>query len=104
MWREILQAQCQSRGLAAVAAQLGYSKATLSLVCAGKYGASTSKIEEAVLEHFGVLFCPFEGRAFTLPECASWCGRDVPTSSSWALQHWCACQACPHNVFIKDPS
>ena len=104
MWREILQAQCQARGLAAVATQLGYSKATLSLVCSGKYGAHTDKIEEAVLEHFGVVACPFEGQVLSVQVCRSWSQRDVPTSSSWALQHWCACQACPLNAFTKEPS
>ena len=98
MWRELLQAQCLSRGLAAVASQLGYSKATLSLVCSGKYGADTNKIELAVLEHFGVIACPFEAREISVRECLSWSGRDVPTSSSWALQHWSACQTCPHNL------
>lgn len=102
MWREILQAQCQSRGLAAVAAQLGYSKATLSLVCSGKYPSDTSKIEQTVLEHFGTIACPFQARDLSVRECAAWSGRDVPTSSSWALQHWSACQTCPHNLSKED--
>jgi hypothetical protein len=98
MWREILQSQCHARGLAAVSAQLGYSKATLSLVCSGKYGAETSNIEQVVLTHFGTLPCPFEARELTVQECGSWNQRDVPTSSSWGLQHWSACQTCPHNL------
>ncbi len=98
MWREILQAQCLSRGLAAVAGQLGYSKATLSLVCSGKYPSDTSKIERSVLQHFGVINCPFQGMDISARECAAWCGRDVPTSSAWALQHWSACLTCPNNL------
>ncbi len=102
MWHEILQAQCHSRGLAAVATQLGYSKATLSLVCAGKYGADTRGIEAAVLEQFGSFPCPYEESEITVDACNSWCRRTVPTSSSWALHHWFACQTCVNNTQPKE--
>lgn len=98
MWRELLAAQVHARSLRAVAADLGYSHATLSLVLSGKYDADTRRIEEAVLAIFGTVACPFEGRDLKARECASWCARGIPTSSAWSVRHWAACKTCPHNL------
>ena len=102
MWRELLAAQVAARPLRAVAAELGYSHATLSLVLNGKYDADTRHLEKAVLAHFGTVACPFEARAMAAQACLAWCQRDIPTSSAWGVRHWAACQACPHNLSKKE--
>jgi len=84
--------------LGAVAADLNYSRATLCLVLSGKYDADTHRVEEAVMEAFGAISCPFEGREIESHACRAWCDRTVPTSSAWALRHWATCQSCVHNL------
>lgn len=94
MWLDLLRDQVSQRGLGAVAAELGYSKAALSLVLNGKYDSSTARIEAAVLRAFGSIQCPFEERAISAADCRFWRQCDCPTSSAWAQHHWTACQAC----------
>lgn len=102
MWRSLLASQVEARGLRAVAADLNYSHATLSLVLNGKYDSDTHHIEDAVLATFGNVPCAFEGRELEARACITWCQRGVPTSSAWALRHWAACQVCPHNLNPKE--
>lgn len=103
MWLEILRNQVKDRGLGAVAADLNYSKATLSLVLNHKYTSDTTHLESAVLVTFGTVACPFEGVDISADACRSWQTREVPTSSAWSLRHWSACQACPHNSATQEP-
>ena len=62
-WVKTLKKEVDERGLAQVARELGVSKATVSLVIAGKYGASTDKIKERVGKVYalGGPICPVLG-------------------------------------------
>jgi len=60
-WLEILKQQVNDKGPRQVARELGISHSTLSLVSAGKYNASTKKVEariEAIYGHDGMVQCP----------------------------------------------
>lgn len=64
MWIEILRREVDSKGPRQVAKELGVSRATVDLVCQGKYGASTAKIQEKVKNiygHQGGVLCPVLG-------------------------------------------
>lgn len=64
MWIEILKRQVEARGLKCVAAELGVSKSTVSLVCNGKYPGGTARIEERIMKIFGTkghVACPIQG-------------------------------------------
>jgi hypothetical protein len=52
-WIEILKQQVKDKGPRQVARELGVSHSTLSVVCAGKYNASTAKIEKRVSKIYG---------------------------------------------------
>ncbi|MFC1524709.1 helix-turn-helix domain-containing protein [Thermodesulfobacteriota bacterium] len=53
-WMQILAQQIEEKSPAQVARELGVSPATISLVCSGKYGASTDKIEARVVKIYGI--------------------------------------------------
>lgn len=105
MWRELLRDQVSQRGrggLGAVAAELGYSKAAISLVLNDKYNSRTNRIEAAVLKAYGSIPCPFEARDLSAADCRFWRTCDRPTTSPWSLSHWSACQTCPHNPATQE--
>lgn len=64
-WIEILRREVQAKGPKAVARELGVSRSTVDLVCQGKYGADTGRIEkriENIYGHQGGVECPVKGR------------------------------------------
>jgi hypothetical protein len=95
-WREMLHQAAQNATITQVAEQLGYSRAAVSLVLAGKYPGSIDRIAVRVLDVFGRVQCPFLGAEMGRRECADHHVRPVPTSSPRALKHWRACQTCPN--------
>lgn len=97
MWLDLLRDQVFQRGLGTVAAELSYSKSTLSLLLNGKYDANPRRIEAAVVQTYGSIHCPFEEREISSADCRFWRQCDRPTTSPWAQHHWAACQTCPHN-------
>lgn len=98
MWLDLLRDQVTQRGLGAVAVELDYSKAAISLVLNHKYDSNTARIEAAVMKTFGSIRCPFEERDLSAADCRYWRQCDRPTSSLWAQHHWTACQTCSHNT------
>jgi hypothetical protein len=61
---ELLRRHVDEKGPGRVASEVGISKATVSLLLAGKYGASTSKMEARILAMYGgggLVNCPLLG-------------------------------------------
>ncbi|MDR3684742.1 MAG: hypothetical protein P4L11_13525 [Geothrix sp.] len=95
-WRELLEIKIADRGQAAVARELGYSATTLSLVRRDKYPAGIEQIAARVLDLYGEVDCPFLGHSIQAEPCRRISHGPVPTSNPKAIQHWSACQSCPH--------
>ncbi len=61
MWIEILKKEVKAKGPEQVAMELGVSRPTVDLVCQGKYGADTKKVQERIKNiygHNGNVLCP----------------------------------------------
>lgn len=108
-WFELLQVSLRGRQRKVVAEQLGISAPALSQVlnASGKYGtgqASTERIAERVMHVFGRYECPHlteqagESRIVSGDDCRIYALRPAPTSSPRDMQHWQACNACPHKA------
>lgn len=52
-WIEIIKQQVTDKGPSQVARELGIAPSTISLVCAGKYNASTERIAKRVQKIYG---------------------------------------------------
>lgn len=71
-WMEALTREVKAKSVSQVAREIGLSKTTISLVCNGKYGASTDSIERKVMNLYGdegAVDCPALGRITAL-ECS----------------------------------
>lgn len=110
-WFAILADRCRAMKHYEVAALLGIGHATLSIVLnsKGKYGsgeASTSRIADKVIHTFGQYACPYltadsgdgEPVVITADRCRAYAWRGAPTSNPREMQHWQACQKCPHKA------
>lgn len=107
-WFGVLQAACSGRKQSQVALRLGLSKGAISQVLngTGLYGqgvVSTAHIAQRVMHVFDRFPCPHlssesvEGEVvITSAQCRAWAHRPPPTSSPREIQHWQACQHCPH--------
>lgn len=114
-WFELLAQRCQDTPRAKVAALVGVSAPVISQVLngTGKYGsgeASTKKLADRVLHTFGRYPCPHltveEGGTeviVTAGECRVYAHRPPPIGSPRDLQHWQACQGCPHKAASAPP-
>lgn len=108
-WFTLLAARCNSAGVLRkdIAAQLGISPVTLSMVLngSGPYGdgtAQTKKIADRVEHTFGRYICPHltaeagQDTQITATECRTYAHRDTPPAGPRAMQHWQACRSCQH--------
>lgn len=106
-WFALFNSACEREGQRKTAARLGVSDAQVSQVRngGGHYGsgrASTKHIADLVLHKFGSYECPHltqlfaEPRVITAPECRSYAHRAAPVGSAGQLDHWRACNTCPH--------
>jgi hypothetical protein len=97
-WLGVLRTAVERDGLRKVSAQLGRSKGCISDVLAGKYGASTKRIEERVR---GALMdmritCPVLGE---IPpgECQDWQEKPFAATNPERVAVYKACRAgCPN--------
>lgn len=97
-WLELLNDAVVASNRTAVARRLGISRTAVSLVLAGKYGAKTTRIEAKVLAVIGnSVDCPAMGKAIVLDKCREYHQARAPMHNPIAMQHWRACQRCPHN-------
>ena len=116
-WFALLNERCAGSNRSKVAVMLGISPAALSQVlnASGKYGtgeAKTDRIADRVLHTFGRFECPHlteqaeggESIVITAEQCRAYAHRDVPIGSPRELQHWQACQQCPHMAASAPPT
>ncbi|HEY1503212.1 MAG TPA: LysR family transcriptional regulator [Stellaceae bacterium] len=95
-WLDLLRASVSETGSIAAAARfIGVSSAAVSTALAGKYPASTRKLEVKVLEKLlNAVDCPHLAARIAHDECASMRTRRSPGTRE-KLDHWLACQDCP---------
>lgn len=115
-WYPMLRAACEREGQRKVAARLGVSDSTISQVMrgTGAYGsgkASTTKLADRVVHKFGNFECPHlteqygEPRVISAAECRTYAHRATPPIGSPGLmQHWRACNTCPHKALSAPPA
>lgn len=100
-----------------LALALGVSPPVVSQVLngSGKYGsgeASTEKLAEKVVHTFGRYKCPHlseqstDGQPviITAEQCRGFAHRPAPTGSTRDMQHWQACNSCPHKAHTAPPT
>ena len=93
-WFRLLQAQIAAASLRQVAAELGYSGTTLSLIVHGKYAGKTDRVAAAVAARYETVACPYQGKTIPLHECRSTAQGKAPTHNPMKMQQWLACQKC----------
>lgn len=117
-WFALLQATAQTLNRAKVAGLLGVSAPTISQVLngSGKYGdgtASTDNLADKVIHTFGRYPCPhlseqtgFGDKAVevTADQCRAYAHRPAPAGSPGDMQHWQACNRCPHKAHTAPPT
>lgn len=93
-WQQILDDAVAGSSVTAVAARLGVSRSSVSLLLSGKYPGNTERMAARIIETYGQLKqCPLYGKvndAF----CAERQAAPMPTSSPWALRRWRECRNC----------
>ncbi|MBX3588830.1 MAG: hypothetical protein KF796_19535 [Ramlibacter sp.] len=116
-WFALLQAAGKTHKRAKLALMLGLSAPVISQVLngSGKYGqgtASTDNVAEKVVHTFGRYPCPHlsEQTGFgdhaveiTADQCRAYAHRPAPAGSPGDMQHWQACQRCPHKAHTAPP-
>jgi hypothetical protein len=102
-WLETLRSHASQKGQNAVATELGLSKATISLVLRGKYGAATdairAKVERAYIQG-GTVNCPVAG-PMPFQTCTEFYRRSKAGLSGGnpvVLRILRACRECPERV------
>lgn len=95
-WLDLLRAEAERTSMRSVAARLGYSPTTISLVLSGKYPGRPDKIAKAVLAQLDVVTCPYLRQNLPQVECQRIAHAPAPTHHPMKLSHWRACQGCPH--------
>lgn len=95
-WFKTLKEQIASKSMSVVAAELNYSKTTLSLIVNGKYaGKTTERVREKVLMTYDVVACPYQNQMIAMSECVALATMSAPTHNPIKMQQWRACQNCP---------
>jgi transcriptional regulator with XRE-family HTH domain len=116
-WFQLLAGACERMKRKDVAQALGVSAPQISQVLngSGKYGsgeAGTDKLAEKVVHTFGRYTCPHlseqSDRAgqpvvITAEQCRGYAHRAAPTGSPRDMQHWQACNSCPHKAHTAPP-
>ena len=93
-WFALLKARIAAASLRQVAAELGYSGTTLSLIVHGKYAGKTDRVAAAVAARYETVACPYQGKIIPLHECRSTAEGKAPTHNPMKMQQWLACQKC----------
>lgn len=108
-WFALLQGALGNLSRKDVATRLGVSAPLLSQVLngSGKYGtgqAGTGRFGERVVHTFGRYQCPHLSEQNGAPkvidadECRVFAHRPAPVGSPRDMQHWQACNTCPHKA------
>lgn len=90
------------RGLAGVAAEIGYSRPALSRYMNGDY-PRTARIEAAIFERYrGLRPCPRDGEDIPAALCRKRALAPEPYGGNARHAAWLACQACPYKPAGKE--
>ncbi|MCL2297785.1 MAG: helix-turn-helix transcriptional regulator [Proteobacteria bacterium] len=93
---EILRREVESSSYRKVAARLGYSITTISMILNGKYQATLEKVAAEIMQMIARYPCPHTGEELSPEKCKATCAGKAPTHNPMAMRHWRACQVCPH--------
>ncbi len=96
----LLAAEVAASDRTRTGSRIGMSRTTVSLILANKYSSpSTAGVERRVMAALGNGFveCIAVGELLAAEQCKTFRERPAPTHNPQAMQHWRACQHCPHN-------
>ena len=93
--KTLLKETINERGAARVAADLGYSRTTISMVLNGKYPSSTEKILKRVVETYGtaIVECPVLG-PITIKKCSHHKRQPFAATNQLRSRLYRACMEC----------
>jgi len=98
---QLVEARVRTLGSrAAVAAELGYARSTLSLAMDGKYPGETKHLRAAIIAAYASrVLCPHLGTDIAPARCLENRTRTLQQSlgSREAVKQWQACQTCTQN-------
>ncbi|BFN29465.1 hypothetical protein PSCT_01189 [Pseudomonas sp. SCT] len=98
LWVRLLDAEVARSNMTAAAKRIGMNRATVSTVLRNCYPSlSTAGVERRVMDALGRLECPALEATITVVQCQAFREKPAPTHNPLAMQHWKACQHCPHN-------
>jgi len=103
LWREV-KASTQ----AVVAARMGVSRSTLTVLLngSGAYGAGqarTDGMERRYRQAFEQIECPHDGKTVGADHCREKALRQAPTHNPLQLNHWKTCQGCKFKPASTGP-
>lgn len=96
-WMPLLRAEADKTSIGQVAKRVGYSRATISLVLAGKYPGDLGKVGQAVKSKLGQLLCPWLGEQISTQACTDYACGPMPNHHPYKMKHWQHCQQCSNN-------
>lgn len=113
-WIDVLRAEASkpNRTKQAIADELGVSRPTISLICAGTYAekakASMNKMQAKIAHKVMALYgqqvwCPHLRNAIAPGQCETHHTAPMAKSDPDKLKHWLACQQCPQNPKNQKP-
>ncbi|WP_165676496.1 hypothetical protein [Metapseudomonas otitidis] len=104
-WIALLAREVERSTRSRVAERVGISRTAVTLALQNRYPSpSTARIERRVLEALGRIECVALGEVIDSTQCQSYRERPAPTHNPPAMQHWRACQHCPHNPNCTEKS
>lgn len=83
------------RGAIGVGHKIGYARSAISMVLAGTYPAATTKIAQAVLDHYDRPVCPLVATEIDRARCRRLALIPEPRGGD-ARARWHTCQTCEH--------
>lgn len=108
-WVQLLRAEInKGRSIAAVAADIGMPRPSLSMLISGTYPARLDKVSTKyaarVVSLFrGQVLCPHLRQGIGAEVCKANAAAPMSMSSPEKLQFWAACRACPQNPTNPKP-
>ena len=103
-WLKLLRAEAERTSIGKVAIRVGYSRTAISQVLAGKYPGDMAKLERmalAALELPLAVACPFLKLNLPTTMCREFSTKAAQIHNPVAMQHWRACQQCPHKAELE---
>ncbi|WP_124836479.1 MULTISPECIES: helix-turn-helix domain-containing protein [Burkholderia] len=100
-WIAMLRTAVEVSTVTDVARRLGYSRAAVSKVLAGKYAGKSDRVAARVQEVFGQVRCTHTGQLIQLTVCVSYTTRRAPINNPLELSQWRACRSCPLRPIVK---